>query len=208
MQADGRITVHDADEVRRFAAFLADAPSHADRGTEHGRRSFLNAWAHYYPDDYARALQDGRARPHHTGGTMHAITTHDENTLNKVYEALLGSDYVYLSRQQATDLINRMQNAGLVFRERVDHPTTVALYETEEAFYGAEPSDTVVIRDNGGEQWQAWSTEDGDWYVTRPRNEDDGHGPDEDINRPIGPLPLDALPLPWTVWQLGYSEVS
>ena len=40
---------------------------------------------------------------------------HDENTLNKVREAIVGSGFTV---KTATELISAIQNAGILFRER------------------------------------------------------------------------------------------
>lgn len=49
MQADGQITVHDADEVRRFAAFLKGVGTRDHDGYPERVRRGL--WEHY-PDQY------------------------------------------------------------------------------------------------------------------------------------------------------------
>lgn len=66
-QADGRITTGDADEVRHFAGFLAELtaagvpPRAADRTRTQGA-DFMRIWAEHYPEDYARAVAEERAR--------------------------------------------------------------------------------------------------------------------------------------------------
>lgn len=40
---------------------------------------------------------------------------HDENTLRKVYDAIMKNG---LSRKTAEDVVNNLQNAGILFRER------------------------------------------------------------------------------------------
>lgn len=42
--------------------------------------------------------------------------TFDENTLKKVYEALLEND---IYGDKATDVVNSMQNRGILFREGI-----------------------------------------------------------------------------------------
>lgn len=54
MQADGRITVHDADEVRNFASFLVNVGPVRDRGTPEGRRRFRDAYREHYPEHFYR----------------------------------------------------------------------------------------------------------------------------------------------------------
>lgn len=55
LQADGRITVHDADEVRTFAAFLHDVPKPPEPGVptsaEYRERLRAALWEHY-PDQH------------------------------------------------------------------------------------------------------------------------------------------------------------
>lgn len=62
MQADGRISPEDADEVRTFMEFLREVPAHADRQTPEGRRQLREAYAKHYPEDYARAVAEHKAR--------------------------------------------------------------------------------------------------------------------------------------------------
>lgn len=65
MQADGRITVEDADEVRNFAGFLkatAGIPKQAARRTREQQSAFLAAYREHYPDDYAKAVAEARER--------------------------------------------------------------------------------------------------------------------------------------------------
>lgn len=45
---------------------------------------------------------------------------YDDETLSKVYDALLWSG---LTGKQAEDAVNEMQNAGILFRERAPEPT-------------------------------------------------------------------------------------
>lgn len=70
-----------------------------------------------------------------------------------------------------------------------------ATHDTVEDFYDAVHTDILVVR-AGGEFWQAWETEDGDWYAARPRHEDDPEGPDGDRWRPIGPELIERLQFP------------
>lgn len=71
------------------------------------------------------------------------------------------------------------------------------LHHTSEDFYDAIYGDTVTIRDGIARLWLAFESEDGDWFAVRPRHEEDGRGSEKDPWRPIGPLPLDKVPLPW-----------
>lgn len=45
----------------------------------------------------------------------HEHVTHNEDTLRKVYQALLENG---IYGQKATDVVNSMQNLGILFRER------------------------------------------------------------------------------------------
>lgn len=54
--ADGTISAHDADEVRRFADFL-------DEAGKPGSRQAFEAWRKHYPEDYAQAIAEQEARP-------------------------------------------------------------------------------------------------------------------------------------------------
>jgi len=42
-------------------------------------------------------------------------TVHDDDTLEKVYEAIYGEGY---RRGEVEDIVNALQNAGILFRER------------------------------------------------------------------------------------------
>lgn len=53
--ADGKLSVDDADEVRRFAGFLTEAGNP-------GSRQGFEAWRKYYPEDYRQALREAQAR--------------------------------------------------------------------------------------------------------------------------------------------------
>jgi hypothetical protein len=63
MQADGQITVHDADEVRTFAAFLRDVGPPPTRAkpmdAEQAERVRKALWEHY-PDQYPELNPDER----------------------------------------------------------------------------------------------------------------------------------------------------
>jgi hypothetical protein len=61
MQAAGEIGVEDADAVRRFASFLeAAGPHHGCPDFDPQR--FADAYRQHYPEDYARAIAEHRAR--------------------------------------------------------------------------------------------------------------------------------------------------
>lgn len=67
MQADGRISTTDADEVRHFADFLgalsdAGVPPANRIRTDEQRAAFARIYAEHYPEDYARAVREERAR--------------------------------------------------------------------------------------------------------------------------------------------------
>lgn len=62
----------------------------------------------------------------------------------------------------------------------------------EEAIYG----DMVVLEDDSKRAWLAWESEDGEWYASRPRDEEDAPGPEDDRWRPIGPMGLCEVPFP------------
>lgn len=49
-------------EIRTFAAFLAEAGPYKDRVTPEGKKQFTEAWKKHYPEDYARAIADRKAR--------------------------------------------------------------------------------------------------------------------------------------------------
>lgn len=70
-------------------------------------------------------------------------------------------------------------------------------HEDHDSFCAAEHTDQIIIRDRDGLIWQAWETEDGDWYAIRPRNDDDQpHGFDDDGWRPVGPDGIESLRFP------------
>lgn len=65
--ADGRISTGDADEVRHFADFLgalhdAGVPPVSRLRTDEQRRAFADIYAEHYPEDYARAVREQKAR--------------------------------------------------------------------------------------------------------------------------------------------------
>lgn len=67
MQADGRITTGDADEVRHFADFLAalgaaGVPAGGRFRNDEQRQAFARIYAEHYPEDYARAVREEQAR--------------------------------------------------------------------------------------------------------------------------------------------------
>lgn len=72
--ADGRLTEDDADAVRTFAAFLAQAPPRAERGQPGYAERMEAALREHYPDDPSvveldrRRLQDRRRLEGRTGG--------------------------------------------------------------------------------------------------------------------------------------------
>lgn len=68
-------------------------------------------------------------------------------------------------------------------------------HENIESFHEAEYSEHMIVLAEG-DLWLAWESEDGEWWVTRPRHEDDAAGPEGDPSRPIGPSPLDGLQFP------------
>lgn len=47
------------------------------------------------------------------------VTTFDEGTLHKVYDALSRAE---VTGQQAIDAVNQMMNAGILFREKLTFP--------------------------------------------------------------------------------------
>lgn len=81
-------------------------------------------------------------------------------------------------------------------------------HESIDSFLGVFYGDHVVIRDRASCLWLAWESENGDWYASRSRAEDDGAFSADDPWRPIGPEPIEHLPLPWLVWQPGYALAS
>lgn len=65
MQADGRVTTTDADEVRNFADFLTATgglPKDKATWTAEHRKVFGEAYREHYPEDYERAVAEERAR--------------------------------------------------------------------------------------------------------------------------------------------------
>lgn len=58
MQADGTITVHDADEVRNFVSFLGEAKGPKTGGTEEEVWARRINYARHYPEDFQRAYPD------------------------------------------------------------------------------------------------------------------------------------------------------
>jgi hypothetical protein len=70
MQADGKITVHDADEIRNFGSFLAATagiPRAAEHRTPEQARTFAKAYREHYPEDFAR--QQAAAEPQEACGS-------------------------------------------------------------------------------------------------------------------------------------------
>ncbi len=61
MQADGKITTHDADEVRNFASFL-EAAGPGPKSEFFSAQRLRNAYREHYPEDYERAVREERAR--------------------------------------------------------------------------------------------------------------------------------------------------
>lgn len=60
-----------------------------------------------------------------------------------------------------------------------------------------------IARDRLGNTWVLDQTEDGDVQGVRPRRDDDQeHGPGEDVWRPIGPTPIEHMDLPLTLMTL------
>lgn len=53
--------------------------------------------------------------PAKSGYQCTSATYHDDQTMTKVYQALIDTGLI---EQQAMDAINSMQNAGIYFRER------------------------------------------------------------------------------------------
>lgn len=80
MQADGRITTNDADEVRNFADFLT-AAGPAPKAAGFDRDRFATAYKEHYPEEYARAVAEERARraaaPAHTDSHTDSHTDED-----------------------------------------------------------------------------------------------------------------------------------
>lgn len=50
LQADGKITPDDADEIRRFAGFLAEVPPVEVRKTPEGRSEIRRVYLKHYPE--------------------------------------------------------------------------------------------------------------------------------------------------------------
>lgn len=73
---------------------------------------------------------------------------------------------------------------------------SVKIYETAEDFCEDADWPTFAVRDAEYRWWLAWSTEDGDWYASSPPHEDDPL-PEGDPYRPVGPVALESLALPW-----------
>lgn len=69
---------------------------------------------------YITGYKDGASRP--TG------ETHDEDTLLKVYDALMGE--AGLSQGRAEDVVNAMLNSGILFRENTAEPAPADERET------------------------------------------------------------------------------
>jgi hypothetical protein len=63
--AAGRITEHDAAEIRRFRAFLVDTagiPTRAADRTPEQQTRFVQVYREHYPEDFARHAAEQRAR--------------------------------------------------------------------------------------------------------------------------------------------------
>lgn len=85
--------------------------------------------------------------------------------------------------------------------------TASMTYLTAEEFYEAADSPEYAIRDAEYASWLAWGTEDGEWYAVRPPSE--GDEPTEaDPFRPVGPVHLDSLPLPWAAMALDDLQIT
>jgi len=61
MQADGRISPEDADEVRTFMAFLKEVGPYPSAKSGAARERIRKAYAKHYPEDYARAVAETKA---------------------------------------------------------------------------------------------------------------------------------------------------
>lgn len=81
-------------------------------------------------------------------------------------------------------------------------------FESMDDFLDRLWGDEVVIRDGSSRLWLAWETQDGDWLASRPRAEDDYAHSADDPWRPVGPEPIERLPLPWLVSQPGYAPTE
>lgn len=71
MQADGRITPQDADEVRTFASFLQaiqGIPTASDRRTPEQSKAWIEAYKEHYPEDHAQDLAEQQARQEKADG--------------------------------------------------------------------------------------------------------------------------------------------
>jgi hypothetical protein len=82
---DGRLTDHDADEVRNFASYLeatVGIPTNAKDRSPEQQAIFLKAYKAHYPEDYAKVVEGlSWARKHATENPGHrtheSITTPD-----------------------------------------------------------------------------------------------------------------------------------
>lgn len=63
MQADGRISPEDADEIRTFMAFLKEVGPYPPAKSGAARKRIREAYAKHYPEDYARAVAEARPAP-------------------------------------------------------------------------------------------------------------------------------------------------
>lgn len=98
----------------------------------------------YKRADYAEAYIAGAQRP--------TAETHDEDTLRKVYDAL---EIVCYPAVPVNDVVNALQNAGILFRERSAEPAPAdereALVALQLATHSERMSDgypSVVVRSN------------------------------------------------------------
>lgn len=68
-------------------------------------------------------------------------------------------------------------------------------HETLDDFLDAAYDQMMLIRAEG-DLWLGWETEDGDWYIVRPRHDEDDPGPEGDEYRPVGPASIEGLRFP------------
>jgi hypothetical protein len=84
--------------------------------TSHGHHIKGTILGDETPPQVARCGGPGLCRQCSTEAQIAQIETHDEDTILRVKLALVSSG---LSQHQAFDAISAMQNAGILFRERI-----------------------------------------------------------------------------------------
>lgn len=73
---------------------------------------------------------------------------------------------------------------------------SVKIYRNADEFFEDADWPMYAIRSADYVWWLAWSNDYGDWFASRGPHEDDPIRED-DPYRPVGPVPIETVPLPW-----------